>query len=113
MNLGFNFIPYDYGPYSKVLQFDINELIERILLEEEPRMNLYGKYMYRYRITEKGKMLVDRLLTEPAYHKYSFSTVLNLLEDIKIHINGMELEALLHEIYTDYPEYARLSKYKF
>lgn len=109
----FNFVPYDYGPYSKALQLDVNHLIERDLLEEEPRMDPSGKCMYRYRITEKGKMLVDRLLTEPAYREYQFETVLRRLEEIKSDINDKDLDVLLREIYTKYPEYAQLSKYKF
>ncbi|MBI1657680.1 MAG: hypothetical protein IS632_02745 [Thaumarchaeota archaeon] len=109
----FNFVPYDYGPYSKALQLDVNRLIEHDLLEEEPTKGPSGKYMYRYRITEKGKMLVDRLLTEPAYREHQFEAILRRLEEIKSDINGKDLDALLREIYARYPEYAQLSKYKF
>ena len=111
--MDFNFIPYDYGPYSKALQLDVNRLIELSLFEEEPTMDATGKCMYRYRITEKGKMLVDRLLTDTVYGEYHFETTLRRLEEIKSDINGKDLDVLLREIYAKYPEYAQLSKYRF
>lgn len=113
LDVDFNFIPYDYGPYSKALQLDINGLIERGLLKEEPKINNFGKYMYKYEITDKGRMLVDLLLTEPKYHEYQFGKMHKLLADVKNNVNDKDLDQLLHEIYADYPEYAQFSKYEF
>lgn len=113
LDLGFRFIPYDYGPYSKTLQLDINGLIERGLLKEEPKINDFGKYMYKYEITDEGKMFIDSLLTEPKYCEYQFSEIYRLLMEIKNDVNDKDLDQLLHEIYADYPEYAQFSKYKF
>ena len=113
LNLGFNFIPYDYGPYSKALQLDINDLIERGLIKEEPEMGQFGKYKYKYEITKKGQILVKRLLTEHKYSEYQFEMLHKLLIGIKNDINDKDIDLLLREIYTDYPEYAQFSKYLF
>ena len=112
-DLGFNFIPYNYGPYSRILQLDINYLIERSFLKEEPEIDRSGKCMYRYEITDKGKMLVDRILNEPEYAEYRFRSLHKILREIKSDINDKKLGLLLREIYTDYPEYAQFSKYEF
>ena len=112
-NLGFNFIPYDYGPYSKALQMDINGLIEDRLLEEKPTKNDSGKYMYRYEITNAGKMLVDHLLTEPKYDQHQFKAMYKILQEIKSDVNEKDMYLLLWDIYTSHPEYAQFSKYKF
>ena len=112
-NLGFNFIPYDYGPYSKALQMDINGLIEDRLLEEKPTKNDSGKYMYRYEITNAGKMLVDHLLTEPKYDQHQFKAMYKILQEIKRDVNEKDMYLLLWDIYTNHPEYAQFSKYKF
>ena len=112
-NLGFNFIPYDYGPYSSILQTDIDGLIGYGLIEEEPKKDRLGKYMYRYEITEKGKMLVDKLLTESRYAKYKLNEPYKLLTEIKYDINNKDLDLLLREVYANYPEYAQFSKYEF
>ena len=112
-DLGFNFIPYDYGPYSGALQLDINDLIERKFLEERPKIDYSGKCMYRYEITENGKMLIDRLLTESKYDEYQFKIMHKVLQEIKSVINEKDMNLLLRDIYTNYPEYAQFSKYKF
>lgn len=112
-DLGFNFIPYDYGPYSKALQMDINGLIEDRLLEEKPTKNDSGKYMYRYEITNAGKMLVDHLLTEPKYDQHQFKAMYKILQEIKSNVNEKDMYLLLWDIYTSHPEYAQFSKYKF
>ena len=113
LNSEFNFIPYDYGPYSRILQTDIDGLIEYGLMEEEPKENSLGKYMYRYEITEKGKTLVDKLLTGPEYEQYKLNESYKLLREIKDDINSKDLDLLLRDVYARYPEYAQFSKYEF
>ena len=112
-DLGFNFVPYDYGPYSKALQLDINDLIERGLIKEEPEMGQFGKYKYKYKITQTGQTLVERLLTKRKYSKHQFEMLHKLLIEIKNDINDKDIDLLLREIYTDYPAYAQFSKYQF
>ena len=111
--LGFNFIPYYYGPYSKTRQVDIDNLIEEGLIEEKPTQDPSGKYMYRYEITEKGKTIADKLLTKSKYSTLKLNTPYRLLDRIKNDANHKSLDALLREVYMNHPEYAQFSRYEF
>lgn len=112
-DFGFSFVPYHFGPYSSLLQVDIDYLIERGLLKEEPRKDSFGKWMYRYEVSERGKVMVDRILNASSSAEYRFELLYKMLTEIKRDINDKDIDMLLKEIYTDYPEYARLSRYKF
>ena len=50
----YDFIPHDYGPYSPDLQYDIDELIEKKLIDDELQTTDHGKIKYRYKITGEG-----------------------------------------------------------
>ena len=112
--VGLGFVPYDYGPYSKALQQDIDGLIGEGLLESDQiRSPDTGKIMYKYTITGPGEAMADVLMTEPGYREYDFLGAYKTLEGIKEEINGMELGDLLRKVYAEYPEYATYSKYEF
>lgn len=112
--VGLGFVPYDYGPYSKALQHDIDGLIDEGLLESDKiKSPDTGKIMYKYTITGPGEAMADVLIVEPSYREYGFLDAYKTLGCIKGEINGMELGDLLRKVYTEYPEYATYSKYEF
>lgn len=107
------FVPFDYGPYSKTLQLDVDMLVrENLLKEEKTPPNSEGKVMYTYTITEEGKRVAKRLVSDPKYKKYRFKEAHAELDKIKKEFNNMGLPVLLRRVYGDYPDYASLSKYE-
>lgn len=109
-NLGF--VPFDYGPYSKTLQQDVDTLVEeRRLSEERGDPSSGGRVMYTYAITRKGKRIAKMLVSDPMYAEFRFGEAYEELEKIKKKFNGMGLPDLLKHVYGAYPEYASLSKY--
>lgn len=108
------FIPYDYGPYSKALQQDIDGLIdERLVMDDEIKSPDTGKIMYKYTITGTGSTLADLLITEQEFEEYNFLEAYRILGGIKEKINGMEIGDVLRKVYAEHPEYAMYSKYEF
>ena len=108
------FIPYDYGPYSKALQQDIDGLIDEQLVKDgEIKSPDTGKIMYKYTITDTGSAVADLLITEPGYKECGFLDAYRILGDIKEKINGMEIGDVLRRVYAEHPEYAMYSKYEF
>ena len=109
-NLGF--VPFDYGPYSKTLQQDVDTLVEgRLLSEERGDPSSGGRVMYTYAITREGKRIAEMLVSDPRYAEFRFGEAYEELEEIKKKFNGMGLPGLLKHVYGAYPEYASLSKY--
>ena len=110
-NLGF--APFDYGPYSKTLQQDIDALTsDNLIREDMPSPDQTARAMYTYTITKEGKGRVGRLLADPRYKRYGFKEAYDKLEEIKAEFNDTDLPGLLRHVYAKYPEYAALSKYK-
>lgn len=109
-NLGF--VPFDYGPYSKTLQQDVDTLVEEgRLSEERGDPSSGGRVMYTYAITREGKRIAKMLVSDPRYAEFRFGEAYEELEKIKEKFNGMGLPDLLKHVYGAYPEYASLSKY--
>lgn len=108
------FIPYDYGPYSKALQQDIDGLIdEQLVKDDEIKSPDTGKIMYKYTITGTGSTMADLLMTEPEYKACGFHDAYRILGGIKERINGMDIGDVLRRVYAEHPEYAMYSKYEF
>ena len=112
-DLGYNFIPFNYGPYSSTLQSDVEDLTNEDYLKVNAYKGMDGKYIYHYTITEKGKKLVNDVLTESKYAKLRLTRPYNLLKKIKTEANRDDLDSLLKRVYTEHPEYAKNSIYEF
>jgi len=112
-DLGYDFIPYNFGPYSSTLQSDVEELTDDDYISVNVFEGLNGKYIYHYVITDKGKELVDALLTESKYVKFRLNRPYKLLKKIKIEANYDNLDSLLKRVYSEHPEYAKNSIYEF
>ena len=112
-DLGYNFIPFNYGPYSSILQSDVDDLIIDDYLEVDMFQRMDGKYIYHYKITEKGKELAEAILTESKYARLKLTGPYNLLRKIKNEANNDNLDTLLKRVYSEHPEYAKNSIYEF
>ena len=110
-NLGF--APFDYGPYSKTLQRDIDALTsDRLIDEEMSDSDHTARTVYTYTITKAGTEIASKLLSDPRFKKYGFRDAYERLEEIKGEFKDISLPDLLKHVYAKYPEYASLSKYE-
>jgi len=104
LNLGYDFIPYKYGPFSKEVYEDIEELEKNLLVERvKPKKDI--------------EMTEIRLIEE--FRDWTEKIIDSLPEDIKEIVKEyiekygkMELNELLDYVYSKYPEYAVISKRK-
>lgn len=110
----YNFIPHDYGPYSPELQADIDELIDKGLLRGVRETIDEGKIRYQYAITPVGATALTNILRNSQVNKkFRLNRTLQIAMDIKGRLNRKDLPSLLADIYTEYPDFAKHSKYKF
>lgn len=100
----YNFIPYDYGPFSKGLYDDLDSLEEDGLIEVEEEPMTDGKVKYVYRLTDGGQKWVQNQLADS-----SANTTHSLASIIASEYNDMLLSDLIDEVYAEYPEYAENS----
>lgn len=102
----YEFIPYDYGPFSKELYDDIDKTIARGMVEGREEDLGEDKVKYDYEIQEDGEQWVrDQLAKEEAQR------VLRLAEEIKDEYGDVYLSDLIDEVYSRYPKYAENSIY--
>ena len=102
----YEFIPYDYGPFSKELYDDIDETMARGMVEGREENLGEDKVKYDYEIQKDGEQWVrDQFSKEEAQH------VLELAEEIKGEYGDIYLSNLIDEVYSRYPKYAENSIY--
>lgn len=110
----YDFVAHNYGPYSPELQNDIDDLIGEGFLIVNFKTVEEGKIKYEYTITNKGASFIKKILADKELNKkFKFSKILELIEKIKSDVNTKDLSSLLSEIYQEYPDFARHSKYQF
>ena len=101
LNLGYDFIPYKYGPFSKEVYEDIEELEKNLLVERvKPKKDLE---MTEIRLIEEFKDWTEKIID---------SLPEDIKEIVKAYIEKygkMELNELLDYVYAKYPEYALTS----
>lgn len=104
--IDFEFYPYDYGPFSKVLLNDLEWLEEKGAIRIKSTRS-YSSKRYDYILTELGDDLFEILLTID-------SRVPAIKEEadvvIKEHGNRSTRE-MLDFVYDEYPEYQEKSAY--
>ena len=110
----YDFIPHDYGPYSRELQDDIDNLIEKELLIEVCNTIEEGKIKYVYQITKKGESLVQSILDDSDLEKkFRFNRIADIASRIKHDLNRKHLPTLLTDIYEQYPDFSKHSVFHF
>ncbi len=95
----FNFFPYDYGPYSSVLQNLINKLNKEGYIE----IKTSGERQ-DFILTDKG---VDR--AKKVYEKLDEKTK-KTLEKLRRDATQLSYSGVLRYVYSRYPEYTTASK---
>ncbi|MDK2864883.1 MAG: type restriction enzyme subunit [Thermotogota bacterium] len=104
LNLDYNFIPYKYGPFSKEVYEDIEELERNFLVERmKPKKDIE---MTEIRLIDEFKDWTERIIDNlPQKIKDAIKTYVEKY-------GKMELNELLDYVYAKYPEYAVKSKRK-
>ena len=92
----YNFIPYNYGPFSKEIYKDINMLVSDDLIKI---LEFRDKKWPEYLITSKGEKTSEKLILNlnDKTKKY--------LEKLVKWINDLSFLELINVIYSNYPEY--------
>lgn len=60
--LGFNYVPYFYGPYSEELADSIKSLVGAGYLQEDATEIGVGVYQYNYTLTNEGRQVIQPIL---------------------------------------------------
>lgn len=97
----FKFHPYDWGPYSRELAGELDELLSKGALEEKQPGARYGSYRTASRVRERLRQYWDAL--SPAEQ--------TLIKQVRRFVQTTSFSALLKEIYSAYPEYATRSRF--
>jgi len=103
----YDFIKYDYGPFSKELLDDLEWLEEKGLVEIKKRPTFGGNTRYDHELTGNGAAIFEGL-------KDSDDTVERVAEvaaEIENEYNGWSIRRLLDYIYSEFPEYQENSVY--
>ena len=61
VNFTYEFVPYHYGPYSRELVEDLDQLEEFGLVDEVMNTDEYGVIRYDYLLTNEGAQLVEEI----------------------------------------------------
>ncbi len=93
----YDFEAYNYGPYSFDLRDDLNRLVGEGLAQAEP---VPGYTWSRFRLTEDG-YAAARVVRDNAERD-----VAKKMFAIKQTVSGKSFNALLRDVYDEYPDYA-------
>lgn len=104
---GYNFIPYDYGPFSKELYDDLDVMVEQDFVDDTEVPLQSGKVKYVYEIKKDGEKLVN----SEAEKWDDVEAIIQLAQEIKQEYNNMLLSELIEFVYSEYPDYAERSVY--
>ncbi len=100
----YNFVPYDYGPFSKSLYDDIDKMSEKGLVTDCKREINDGQVKYNYEVTDEGKQFVEsQLSTEEG------ELIYKLAKSIEREYNDVLLSTLIEDVYSEYPKFAEKS----
>lgn len=102
----YDFEPYDYGPFSKQLYDDVDELKDQGLIREVKEEYKEGEVRYIYEIEDKGRELIENNL-----NKEEMREVLSRASRLKGEFNNDPLPEFIKEVYSRYPKYAENSVY--
>jgi uncharacterized protein len=100
------FRPYNYGPMSREVYADVDELVRDGLVEETP---VEGQSWSRYRATPRG---VDHGGTLVEQGRREHADAVQLLFDVKQSVASRSFAALLEDVYERYPDYASRSIFR-
>lgn len=99
----YRFKPYNYGPFSKAIYHDAENLCAMGLVTIQAES---GQSWSSYRITEVGKTKADDLLSKLDESVQSY--IKNLIQWIR----NLTFEQLLAHVYSKYSDYAKNSMFR-
>ncbi|MFC6975101.1 hypothetical protein ACFQL1_11205 [Halomicroarcula sp. GCM10025709] len=104
----YEYFAYDYGPFSKELAEDIDEMIDAdLLIENEVEYNDEGDLKYLYRVDDSGREVAEKQRDDD-----DAQAIIELAKSVKQRYNEqMSLPEVIDEVYEEYPEYAENSVY--
>lgn len=104
LNLDYDFIPYKYGPFSKEVYEDIEDLEKNLLVERvKPKKDIE---MTEIRLIDEFKDWTERIIDNLS------QKIRDVIKVSTEKYGKMELNELLDYVYAKYPEYAVKSKRK-
>ena len=89
--LGFDFVPYYYGPYSETLAGTIQSLVDAGYVYEKPVEIGVGVFKYEYSLTEQGRQEIQQVETRGDISGVSVGDLHNKIAEI----NKMKLDDLV------------------
>lgn len=98
----YSFTKYDYGPYSKQINREVENLVDKELIFVNIERTLGGNKRYEYSITENGERFVE--LIEEENSSVHDEILLPAKENCDEYCE-LGLRSLFETIYDDYPEY--------
>jgi uncharacterized protein len=97
----YNYIPYNWGPYSSQLTFDIGDLVRRGLIERDDSASRYDQY----RTTVEGEARAREIWSSLTPPEQAF------IRSVRAYVTHRSFTQLLREVYAEYPEFATASQF--
>jgi uncharacterized protein YwgA len=99
----YEYLPWDWGPFSRDLAVEVNDLVRHGLIEEKP---VQRRRHPRYRTTTAGEEKLDHLVSALANHEKEY------VRKVRAYVTSRSFSQLLREVYNTYPEYAVASRFQ-
>ena len=99
----YDFVPYNWGPCSFEIYDDLEDLLEKGLVEQIP---VPGARWHRYLRTPLGKVSAEEIRAN------ANPLVVQAQDDIRDTVTGTSFGDLLTHVYKKYPEYATKSVFR-
>jgi DNA-binding PadR family transcriptional regulator len=106
LDVGYDFRPDNYGPFSPELYNVIETLEDRDLVNREVKHTRGGNEKFVYSLTESGRKVAKRVLEREDDVKEVFDAA----QEVKQKHNDQSLERLLRYVYNKYPDYTSETK---
>ena len=95
------FIPYDYGPYSRIVDDTLRDMVNKGIVKVEYRANRQKEVFI---LSEKGKMLIEVLFEQFG------NSELELIKKRRKAWDQLGYYGILQKVYGEYPAYRSKSK---
>lgn len=104
----YDYIAYDYGPFSKELLDALEEFQEEGLIEIEVTQTYDGTDKYIYSLTSQGVENFEENLEESPDSE-DLETIRNVSSDMIDRFNKMPISELIDYVYNNHPSFAENS----
>lgn len=99
----YQYVPWDWGPFSRELAVEVNELVAGGLIEEEP---VQWRRYPRYRTTSTGEEKIDKVIPTLSAHQQEY------IQKVRAYVTSRSFSQLLREVYKAFPKYAAASRFQ-